>query len=313
MKSVMAIKLNRIDVHHHLVPTEYLTALANVGIKTAVGEPFPRWTPEKSIELMDRQGIKIAMTSISAPGIFFGDLDFSKKLARKCNEFSARLVKNYPQRFGAFAVLPIPDIKASLMEINHALDTLMLDGIVMLTNIDGIYIGDPKFNTILNELNQRKAVVFVHPNIPPTDKLAMTNFRPTILEFVFDTTRAVAKLIHGGAIKRYPDIKFIFAHAGGTVPFLTWRISFGNKKIINLLKHLYYDIALAATPYSLNSLLELAEPRQVLFGTDFPFAPELVTVNMIKELEKFDRLNTQDRMAIEYGSAAALFPRFSKK
>ncbi len=247
--------LDRIDVHHHIVPAEYLTALAGVGIKTAVGEPFPSWTPEKSIELMDRHGIKIAITSISAPGIYFGDLDFSKNLARKCNEYSARLVKEYPQRFGAFAVLPMPDIKASLEKITYALDTLMLDGIVMLTNIDGTYLGDPKFNDVLNELNQRNAVVFVHPNIPPADKLTMTNFRPAILEFVFDTTRAVANLIHGGAIKRYPNIRFIFAHGGGTIPYLTWRISFGNKKIINLLKHLYYDIALAATPYSLNSLL----------------------------------------------------------
>ena len=312
MKSAMAIKSDRIDVHHHIVPSEYLKALASVGIKTAVGEPFPSWTPEKSIDLMDRHGIKVAITSISAPGIYFGDLNFTRTLARECNEFSARLIKDYPQRFGAFAVLPIPDIKASLAELKYALDILMLDGIVLLTNIDGVYLGDPKFNEILSELNQRKAIVFVHPSIPPADKLPMTNFRPPILEFVFDTTRAVANLIHSGSIKRYPDIRFIFSHAGGTVPFLTWRISFGNKKIINLLKHLYYDIALAATPYSLNSLLELVEPTQILFGTVYTFAPEQVSINMINEFENYDRLKPQDRTIIERDSALALFPRLNR-
>lgn len=312
MKSVIAIKPYRIDIHHHIVPSEYLTALANIGIKTAVGEPFPCWTPEKSIELMDRQGIRIAITSISAPGIYFGDADFTRALARECNEFSARLLKKYPQRFGAFAVLPVPDIKASLVELKYALDVLMLDGVVMLTNIDGVYIGDLKFNEILSELNQRKAVVFVHPNSPPADKLPMTSFRPAILEFVFDTTRAVANLVHGGAVKRYPDIRFIFSHAGGTVPYLTWRISFGNKKIINLLKRFYYDIALSATPYSLNSLLELVKSTQILFGTDYPFAPEPVTIKMIKELEDYNGLTTQDRTTIEQDNAFALFPRFNK-
>ena len=306
----MKVNSHKIDVHHHIVPKEYLGALASVGIKNAVGEPFPQWDIENTLAFMDRQGITVAITSISAPGIFFGDSDFTQKLARQCNEISARMVREYPNRFGAFAILPLSDIEASLVELEYALDILKLDGVTMLTNIGGIYLGDPHYEELFSELNRRRAVVFIHPNAPPLDTLPMI-IKPAVLEFVFDTTRAIVNLIHRGATKRFPDIRFIFSHAGGTAPFITWRITFGKKKIIDQLKHFYYDTAVSATPYTLSSLMNLVEPTQVLYGSDYPFLPERVIKLMNEGLQNYD-FDTDARTNIMQENALDLFPRFKE-
>jgi len=306
----MTIESHKIDVHHHIVPKEYLASLASIGIKNAVGEPFPQWDVESTLAFMDRQGIAAAITSISAPGIYFRDSDFTQKLARQCNKISARMVSEYPNRFGAFATLPLPDIETSIVELEYALDTLKLDGVVLLTNIGGIYLGDAHYEELFFELNRRKAVVFVHPNVPPLDAMPMI-IKPAVLEFVFDTTRAIVNLIHRGATKRFPDIRFIFSHAGGTAPFITWRITFGNKKIINQLKRFYYDTAVSATPYTLSSLLNLVEPTQVLYGSDYPFLPERVIKLMIEGLQNYD-INIEARTKIMQENALALFPRFKE-
>lgn len=298
----------KIDIHHHIVPKEYLSALLSIGITKAVGEPFPQWDIENTLAFMDRQGISAAITSISAPGIYFGDDNFTQKLARQCNEISARMVSEYPNRFGAFAILPLPDIEASIVELEYALDTLKLDGVVLLTNIGGIYIGDAHYEELFFELNRRKAVVFIHPNVPPLDTLPMI-IKPAVLEFVFDTTRAIANLIHRGNIKEFPGIRFIFSHAGGTAPFITWRITFGNQKIIDKLKHFYYDTAVSATPYTLSSLLNLVESSQVLFGSDYPFLPERVVKLMNEGLQNYD-YDAETRAKIMQKNALTLFPRF---
>ncbi len=306
----MIINSQKIDVHHHIVPKEYLAALASVGIKNAVGEPFPQWDIENTLAFMDRQGIAIAINSISAPGIYFGDNDFTQKLARNCNEISARVVNEYPNRFGAFAILPLPNIEASIVELEHALDTLNLDGVVFLTNFGGIYLGDAYYDDLFYELNRRKAVVFVHPSVPALDTLPMI-IKPAVLEFVFDTTRAIVNLIHRGATKRFPDIRFIFSHGGGTVPFITWRITFGNQKIINQLKRFYYDTAVSATPYSLSSLMSLVEPTQVLYGSDYPFLPERVVKLMNEGLQNYN-FEREVLSKIVQQNAVTLFPRFKE-
>ena len=306
----MATKLNRIDIHHHILPPEYLSSLDSIGITSVDGVSFPEWDIESSLAFMDRQGIRAAITSISAPGIYFGDSDFAQDLAHRCNEFSAHLVNKYPKRFGAFASIPLPNVKKSLLELEYALDTLNLDGIALLSNINGKYIGDPIFSDLFSELNRRKAVVLIHPNSPPSDKQPMPNFNAAVLEYVFDTTRAVANLIHGSTIKKYPEIRFILSHAGGTVPYIAWRISFGKKKLIDYLKRFYYDTAVSGTSYTLRSLQELVEPSQILFGSDYPFLPERAASLMIEGFDNYDGFDKQTRMAIAYENALDLFPRF---
>jgi predicted TIM-barrel fold metal-dependent hydrolase len=305
----MTNEAHKIDVHHHIVPKEYLAALASVGINNAVGEPFPNWDIDSSIAFMDRQGIDVAITSISAPGIYFGDIDFTRKLARECNEISARLVEKYPNRIGAFAVLPMPDIEFSLEELEYSLDILNLDGVTLLTNIEYLYLGDPQYNEIFSELNRRKSVVFVHPNSSASDKLPMVSFKPAILEFVFNTTRAIANLIHTGTIKQYSNIRFIFAHAGGSAPYIAWRISFGKKRILNYLRQFYYEVALSAAEFTLNSLTNLVKSSQILFGSDYPFVPDRVVEEMSNNIEIYQEFDEKSRKAIYKENAKELFPR----
>ena len=161
----------RIDVHHHVLPPEYVAALARFGVSGGGGVAFPRWDAASTLEMMDRQGIATAVTSVSAPGVHFGDDGAARSLARRCNELSARLVADHPTRFGAFAVLTLPDVKGALLELEHALDVLGLDGVVLLASqSDGRYLGDPLFDDLLAELDRRAAVVLVHPAVPKSSE-----------------------------------------------------------------------------------------------------------------------------------------------
>ncbi len=300
----------RIDIHHHSLPPEYIKELASIGVSESAGVQFPKWDPESSLAFMERRGIAAAILSVSAPGIFFGDIKFSRNLARKCNEFAADVIKEYPNRFGALAVLPLPDIKSSLTELEYALDSLNLNGVGLLSNYEEFYLGDPVFDDLLAELNRRKAVVFVHPNTLPEKMLPKTSVSPAIMEFVFNTTRVVANLIYSRSLRRFPDIRFIFPHAGGCVPYLAWRISMGSRGFIKQLKNLYFDIALSATPYSLPALQELAYDSHILFGSDFPFLPEPLITAQIEGFENYKGFTQEARLMIERENMLILFPQF---
>ena len=302
----------RIDVHHHIVPKEYLSSLADIGITTAGGVVFPKWDVQDSLMYMDQQNIATTLFSISAPGIYFGNSNKTNELARQCNEISSQIIKDHPARFGAFAVLPLPNIEASIRELERALDELKLDGVGLLSNVEGKYLGDPIFDELFSELNRRNAVVFIHPNTPPEEKMPDVKFRGAMLEFVFDTTRAATNLVYGGIVRRFPNIKFILPHAGGTVPFLAWRISFGKKKLLNALKSFYYDTAISGTSYALHSLKEFVDPSHILFGTDFPFLPEKMIKDMISGLEQYKGFDKETRMKIERDNALTLFPRLNQ-
>ena len=307
----------RIDVHHHILPPDYISALAHAGITSSGGRPIPEWDLQSTLALMDRHAIATAITSISEPGIFFGDEAFARDLARRCNEFSAQLIQEYPQRFGAFAILPLPDIDASLRELEYALDTLKLDGVVLLSSVDGRYPGNPLFDELFTELNKRKAVIFLHPTVPAINRELKLDLPPFLIEFVFDTTRAVTNLLYSGTLERCPDIRFIVAHAGGTVPFLAYRISMGQIMLsgvpqgaLTYLKQLHYDTALSANPNALGSLQALVDTSHIHFGSDYPFAPELALFLAIQDIQNFNGFDEQARKAIERESALALFPRF---
>ena len=309
--------LGRIDVHHHIIPPDYIAGMQRIGKNTVGGTPIPGWNIYNSIYVMDKNEISAAITSM--PFVYFGDLPLTADFARRCNEFSARLVSDYPNRFGSFAVLPLSDVEASFLGLEHAIDKLKLDGIVLPTNIGGRYLGAPEFDEIFSELNRRKAVVFIHPIDPPGTSSQDLNLPTGLIEFVFDTTREITNLIYSGTLDRYPDINFIVSHAGGTVPYLAWRISLLQYKpemkkkapqgAIKYLKRLYYDTALSASPHALRSLQELVGPSHILFGSDYPFAPDILTSESIKGLKNYDGFDEQALKAIDHGNALKLFPR----
>lgn len=315
---------HRIDVHSHIVPPEYLRELGKIGITDSLGKAFPEWSPERVLAVMDANGIRAAVTSISSPGAYFGDDLFAKKLSRLCNEVSAQLVSDHPARYGAFATLPLPDTTAALEELSYAGDVLLLDGFVMLTNYNGVYIGDDRFNELYAELNRRKSVVYIHPTDPAAGNPLGKEIPTFLMEVCFETARVIFHLLYKGVFERYPDIRWIFAHAGGTLPYLTWRISLGQFVIPDAgkmvprgapwyLKKLYYDTGLSANPYVFNTLRELAGPGQILFGTDYPFAPEILSAETVKGLQAYDGFSADDRKKIESENALGLFPRLKNR
>jgi len=309
----------RIDVHHHILPAEYVSALAGMGITGGGGIPFPRWSVEAALCLMDRHGIEAAVTSISSPGVHFGDAAAARDLARRCNEISARLVADHPGRFGAFATLPLPDVDGALRELEYALDTLEMDGVVLLASQhDGRVLGDAAFDVLFAELDRRRAVVFVHPTIPKSSETIPIDVPGFAAEFTFDTSRAILNLVWSGTAERCPNVRLIFSHAGGTAPFLAWRWSLldflpgtserAPRGVMHYLRQFFYDTALSANPHALRSLCELVPPTQILFGTDFPFAPELITQASIEGVERYDGFDDGARRAIERANTLSLLP-----
>ena len=316
-------KPNSIDVHHHLIPDRYRKALATLNIKTAGGVPLPAWNPLQSQSLMDNVGIGAAILSISSPGVHLGDDTVARDISRQSNEYCAKVISDNPSRFGAFAVLPLPDVNGSLKEAEYALDTLKLDGVVMLASqSDGTFLGDNKYNDLLAELDKRKTVVFIHPTTHPTSKELQLNIPEAIIEFPFDTSRAAFNLVWTGAAERYSNIRYILSHAGGTVPFLAWRFSildydprFRRRAPLGAmayLKRFHYDLALSANPHALRSLQELVGPEQVLYGSDHPFATPYLVGSSIDFIKKFDGYGDEDRDLIFRSNALKLFPRLQK-
>lgn len=307
----------RIDVHHHILPPDYVRIVgdARIGPLIVAGRT-PEWTPRHSIDAMDRNGISTAITSISAPGLWFGDDAQAQRLARHCNDYAAGLRSAFPGRFGVFACLPLPDVDASLEEITYSFDVLKADGMGLLTNYDGRYPGDPAFRPVFDELNRRRAVVYFHPTT--AGSCSCFDMVPAAtLDFPFDTTRAIASLLFSGTLARCRDIRFIFSHAGGTVPFLAERIARLERRpdfkdavpegVIAELRRLYYDTALSANPYTFSALLQLVTHDQILFGSDYPFAPEATMAATVDGLQKLG-LDRAALHAIERGNALRLMP-----
>ena len=320
-----------IDVHNHMFPPDYVSALARIGITGARVLDFPKWTPQKSLSIMDRNGISRAIMSISTPGVYFGDKSFSRDLARRCNEYAAQLISDYPDRVGAFATLPLPDVEGALTELEYALDTLKLDGVVLLSNVEGHYLGDPTYGELFAELNRRKTVVFIHPHDLPYREGEPVILAP-LFERMVDTTRTVTDLLYEGTLKRYPNIRYILAHGGGSVPFLAWRIALGQSaeakgtsydqglcdytasqstvnEGIEVLKRLYYDTAQPG-PSLMRAVQELAGPSHILCGTDCGPATATQVALSIDGLKEYDGFNEQDFAEVERNNALELFPRF---
>jgi predicted TIM-barrel fold metal-dependent hydrolase len=309
-----------VDVHHHLLPDFYVDAIVSHGYAEVGGRATPEWSPDLSLGVMDRNNIEMAITSISAPATHFGDDRAAQELSRRCNEFSAELVRTHPSRFGSFATLPMPFVEGAVEEAVYALDTLKADGLVLLSsNNDGSYLGDPRFDPLMAAVNERDAVVFVHPAIPVIADQIDVKIPAFAMEFTFDTTRAIFNLVFNGTLERYPSIKWVAAHAGGTVPYLVERFAllwFTDEELAarapwgarHYLSQLYYDTALSANKIAYASLSQLASDDRILFGSDFPFAPELMTTASVTAVDSQMELSSDTRHRVRRGNALQLLP-----
>ncbi|MEL7940193.1 amidohydrolase family protein [Pseudomonas delhiensis] len=317
----MSIQQGRLDVHHHIIPPAFVAAMDKMGLTKVAGAPLPRWTPQKSIEVMDVNGIQTAITSLSAPGVHFGGgVEQARELARQCNDFAAQMREDFPGRFGNFAVLPTPFTDAACREAVRALDELKADGVVLLGSTDGVFLGDPRFEELMAELDRRQAVVFVHPNMHATSERIGLQTPGFLLEFLCDTTRAAVNLILTGTLERFPKIRWILAHSGGFLPYVAWRISLANalpefkdqapQGVMTYVKRFYFDTALSPSRYSMVALKELVDPSHILFGSDFPFAPAPITTLQCQTLDDNGLWSESVQYGIARGHALSLFPQY---
>ena len=317
----MAKISGRIDVHHHVLPEFYKEVQRAAGITGTAYQGFPDWSPEHSLAVMDETGVATAILSFTSPGIFFGDLAQTRRLARRFNDYLAELRDARPERFGGFAFLPLPDVDASLAEIGRVLDELGLDGFTLLTSVDQRYIGHPDFEPVYVELNRRKAAVFIHPCYPPGTEARGWDVPRMIVDYPFETTRVAANLIFNGVMERLPEIRFILSHAGGTLPFLAHRIAIFDRKTrfaeryprgaTAYMKRFWFDTALSGDAVPLAALQGLADPGRILFGTDYPYVSAETVAAETAGFDAYDGLAGEARTRAERGNAEALFPRLA--
>lgn len=330
----------RVDLHAHYIAPEYRAALTAAGITAIGGIPIPAWTPDAALKFMDGHGIAVQMLSVSDPGVDFLAPADAAKLATDCNDYLAQLVKDNPKRFGGFGVVSLQSPDAARAEAVRALDTLKLDGVGLLSSSKGRYLGDPAYDGLLGELNARKAWVFVHPtkidgytNAGDADyALPKYQIPAFVAEYPFDTTRTIISLIFNDVFERFPDIRWQFAHGGGTIPMLRFRLKvlakaapqFGallglpanaknlsGKKALAALKGFHYDTALVGDKPSLRAVAGISKVANMHFGSDWPFASTIYTETGDPTPGLSDAFSNKQRRAIDRLNGRRQFTRLS--
>jgi len=304
----------RIDVHHHFFPPAWLQRT-----QPPPG-PLPMqrdWSQARVLELMDKSGIATAICSLAPWGTSFVEPAEMTKLARVCNDYAAEMIRDHPGRFGLFAAMPLPDVEASLKEIAYALDTLHADGIGLMTSYGDKWPGDPLFQPVFEELNRRGAVVYFHPTTANCCGNLLPGVNPGLIEWPFDTARAITSLLYSDSLVRYPNIRFIFSHAGGALPALSGRIAnfvardekaktYAPQGALAELKKLHYDTANATAAPAMAALMALVPTSQIVFGSDYPYFSLAENVEGLGKIT----LGAADRQAINRGNTARLLPKY---
>ncbi|HSH76178.1 MAG TPA: amidohydrolase family protein [Longimicrobiales bacterium] len=314
----------RIDVHHHFGPPTWVAAMRAAGQLRSPDNPMgllspanTRWTAEQSLEDLDRGGGAAAVLSITNPGLYLGDRPQAVRLARECNDFGAEVVRSHPTRFGLFAAMPLPDVDATLREIEYAYDQLRADGVGFMTSYEDSWLGDPAYRPVMEELDRRSGVVFVHPTAARCCRGLnyAVGVGPGSMEYGTDTTRAITGVVVNGFAHAFPNIRWIWSHGGGTLPFLAARIG-GSRRNAQMpdgfmaeVKKFYYDLAGATNRGVVASLLELVQADHILFGTDFP--PGGTMAEYARLLRELDMFSDADLRRIERENAARLLPRLA--
>ncbi|HEV2288623.1 MAG TPA: amidohydrolase family protein [Candidatus Acidoferrales bacterium] len=308
-----APKSGLIDVHHHFVPPFYFAEHPE-GTGVAGGGRIYSWTPEQALAVMDKHGVATAVLSVTSSILWFGDRQAATGAARRANEYAADVVRSHRGRFGLFAALPLPDTETSLREIDYAYSVLKADGIHLITSYDDKWLGHPEYQPVFEELNRRKSVVFVHPTISSCCRTLLPDVSPYMFEIPQETARAVTNLLFTGTFAKFPDIRFIFTHAGGNVPMLLGRMhQYATKNIADKapngieyeLKRLHYDIAGTAFRPAIAALTSLVPTTQILFGSDDPFVPLAETAEGMMKLG----FSEDDLRLIGRDNALTLLPR----
>lgn len=304
---------HRIDVHHHISPPPWVTALKAAKLDTP---PVNNWTLQKSIDDLDQGGVATAITSPTLPAVGFLNAADAASVARASNDYARRLADESRGRLRMFALLPMPHVDATLAEIAYALDVLKADGVAFMTSYGNQYLGDAAFAPVMDELNRRKATAYTHPNDPACCLNTGSGIAPVIIEYGTDTTRTIASLVFSGTARRCPDINFIFSHAGGTLSALTERFTvqmmrppyarpgFTGERVMNELRRFYYDTAQASNPIAMASLTKFIPTSQIVYGTDFPYRSAAEHTKGLAEI-----FSGAELRGIERDNALRILPR----
>jgi predicted TIM-barrel fold metal-dependent hydrolase len=303
----------RIDVHHHISPPAWLRAVQQAHLDNP---PMTNWSPQKSLDDMDKAGIATAMTSPTTPQLGFLPPADAARIARESNEYASKLANDYPGRFGVFALLPMPHINESLQEIAYAFDVLHADGIGMMTSYGDKWLGYSEFQPVFDELNRRKAVVYTHPTEANCCVNLVRGIGPVAVEYGADTTRSIASLIFSGASQRYADIDFIFSHGGGVLTAVAERLliqmvntppyagKITHAQVEHELNRFFYDTAQVANAVTIEALAQLIPISQIVFGSDFPYRTAAETMTGLSK-----RFSGEVLRAIERDNAARILPQ----
>ena len=312
----------RIDIHHHIwpprwleEPPDWLSGRSGDMAPTTNWDFVSKWTPSMTIDAMGKNDIATTVTSVSSMVVHPDKPQYDADFARECNEFGARLAQDNKGLIGTFAMLPLPHVDEALKEIEYAGGALKADGFKLQTSYDGKALGDRAFDPVWDALNRRKAAVFVHPIVPEGCMKLVPDIPVALMEYPFDTTRAISSLLFNGTLTRYPDIKFIFAHGGGTVPFLASRIGGGARSredyaahmpngIQAALRNLYFDVVSVTNKFAWASLTAFVEPSRLLYGTDIPYGTFERSTHDLGEMD----LSAAQLRGIERDNALAIMP-----
>jgi predicted TIM-barrel fold metal-dependent hydrolase len=315
----------RIDVHHHFAPAAYI-AFEKAYNKSIDNIP---WILSEDLEDMDQNGTATAILSISSPGLWFGRRDEIRRVARESNEAAAKLRSDYPGRFGNFATVNLLDTEGALQEIEYALDTLKADGIGGFSNYGDVWLGDEKLAPVWQELNRRKAVVYVHGLEANCCRNLLPDVSGSLVEYAADTTRSIASLIYSGTTTRFPDIRFIFSHGGGVMPYVIERFLAGGsaelkpglitrgqaavppknvpRGVLYELRKMYYDTAQVSNPVAMAALRQVVSVSQIVYGTDAWRRTAAETSEALKAGRVF---NDTELFAIGRGNIERILPRY---
>jgi predicted TIM-barrel fold metal-dependent hydrolase len=278
--------VGKLDVHAHYLPRPIASCSSTPGHTRPDGMPqIPEWSAEAHVALMDRLGIATSLLSVSTPGVHFAPhASTAGRRPRRQRGRATRWWSTTPDGSGCWARCRCPDVEATLAEIAYCADELRVDGFILLTHVDGTYLGDPIWDPVFEELDRRHARVLVHPTSPVCwEHTSLGRPRP-MLEFLFDTTRAVVNMVLNGTIARYPDVRLIIPHAGATLPVVADRVALfslalgvdPSVDVVRDLGGLHFDLSGTPLPRQLDALLSLTSPDHLHYGSDYPFTPDFV-------------------------------------
>ena len=308
-----------IDVHFHLIPQFYRDAVYEAGRGPAIGR-YPDWSPQLALDLMDKHGIALAIASLAQPGVSFLPAGEAANFARRVNDYAADLIAQHPRRFGCFGLLPMHDIGSAISEARYCLERLRFEGISLFASYGEKFLGDAAFDPLMEYLNASEAIVHIHPGLHPSSRSLDLPWPGFMIEYPFDTTRAAVNLLFSGALERFPDIHFILSHAGGTLPYLAWRLSVApmidkrlkqrtREEIFAGLKTFWYDNALASGAAPMGALSRIAAPERIVFGSDWPFCNDRVVTEEVADFTAPDFLDPRTVAMIARDNALKLFPQ----